>query len=194
MSIVEAFLELLRGLTGTFCHLDPERTMSAGELSCPMCLRCSGFHSAFLFGVLAHWASRRGPAMSRPLIIAAAVALLVLALDAKEIIWSTGNVQRFFTGMAGGLGLAAIAMPLVYRTRVIPAEELAKYRQIDPRHLGAMLGGAVVPTLLFLLDGKGGVVVLSLTTFAGLAGLFAVGGVMIVQLVIKGVRAARRPV
>jgi uncharacterized membrane protein len=124
MQKMSTLWEILHSAAAPLCHQLPDRTMTAGDLAAPVCIRCSAFYGAFLIGVA-------GLTRARPLTpTCTSAALLALALmGCDALLWSSNNLLRHLTGVCAGLGLAAVATPVLARTlKLAPSDPSAMSR------------------------------------------------------------------
>jgi uncharacterized membrane protein len=158
------------------CHQDPDRTISFGDFSMPLCIRCTGL---FLFMGVVMWAGTLAPAPrhgARALILPALAALtgsgILLAqwLGAQLGFWHSNLVSRLLTGFASGAGLGWLiqtAFSLRFAAR-------AGARRSNPRAWAAVLSFVLVSagSLVLLLVSPPWPVVGGLLGAGSLAGFF----------------------
>ncbi len=108
MDILNGFI---RQLGFAICHQLPERSISFGGRSMPVCARDAGLLAGFFLVLLVlTLPGRRSAGWPRkPVLIACGAGIGFLAFDALSSytgLRDTGNVMRFLSGLAGGAGLA----------------------------------------------------------------------------------------
>jgi len=103
------------------CHQMPERALSAGGFSMPLCARCAGLYIGLLVALpyLLYRALTEPLAVTKPVIAAAAAAAVLFAADgvANAVgLWDTPKALRFGTGIALGAALSPLVSVLFATT------------------------------------------------------------------------------
>lgn len=108
---MEILNNFIRQLGFALCHQLPERSISFGGRSMPVCARDAGMLAAFFLVLLVlTLPGKRGAGWPRKsVLIGCGAGIAFLAFDGISSyagLRETGNVIRFLSGLAGGAGLA----------------------------------------------------------------------------------------
>jgi uncharacterized membrane protein len=97
------------------CHQRPERSFHVAGAQMPVCARCTGLYAAAPLGLLVIAWPFVGPMrpLSRPAVVRwlllVALAPIGLSVGAEAAgLWIPSNIERFFTGLPAGFGVAWI--------------------------------------------------------------------------------------
>ncbi len=150
MEILNSFI---RQLGFALCHQLPERSISFGGRSMPVCARDAGLLAGFFLVLLIlALPGRRGAAWPRKaVLVACGLGIGWLAFDGLSSyvgVRETSNVLRFLSGLAGGAGLAVPLAVLFNRYVLGESRERSIFTRL---RAGAIATVLVALCLLFLL-------------------------------------------
>ena len=111
-------LKLCYILGSSVCHQLPERSLEAGNVTVPVCARCEGIYTGFLFAALILFIMfRKKESDLPPLYIIIILCLFVLSTIIDGVlsyfsIMSTNNFSRLITGYLSGVSAMTIIFPI----------------------------------------------------------------------------------
>jgi len=149
---MEILNNFIRQLGFALCHQLPERSISFGGRSMPVCARDAGLLAAFFLVLLIlTLPGRRGAGWPRKsVLIACGAGIGFLAFDGLSSymgLRETGNVIRFLSGLAGGAGLA-VPMAVLFNRYVFNAPR--ERSPLNPKRTWAVTVVLAALCLLFL--------------------------------------------
>ena len=121
------FWAKINALGYSVCHQISARSFVLGDLQSPLCARCAGMYLGALVTVIAHWLwGRQGKFPPLWISIVLGLGLLTFAFDGLNSalnflpvfpsLYQTTNLTRLITGLAVGLGIGSVLMPVLNQT------------------------------------------------------------------------------
>lgn len=111
-------MQFISGIGFSVCHHLPERTLLFGKALMPVCSRCSGIYTGFLFTIIFLFLVFRKRESGLPpiyIMILAIVFMLSTMIDGALSylgVYNTNNIIRLITGYMFGAGIAIILYPI----------------------------------------------------------------------------------
>lgn len=111
-------MQFISGIGFSVCHQLPERTLLFGKELMPVCSRCSGIYTGFLFTIIFLFLVFRKRESGLPpiyIMILAIVFMLSTMIDGALSylgVYNTNNIIRLITGYMFGAGIAIILYPI----------------------------------------------------------------------------------
>ena len=117
----------LNALGYSVCHQIRSHSFVLGELQTPLCARCAGMYLGALVTIIAHWLwGRQGKFPPLWIDIILGLGFLAFAFDGLNstlnflpvipTLYQTTNLIRLITGLAVGIGIGSVLMPVFNQT------------------------------------------------------------------------------
>ncbi|HHT78855.1 MAG TPA: DUF2085 domain-containing protein [Actinobacteria bacterium] len=153
--MTDFLLDIFNKIGFSVCHQIPERTISFGTKSMPVCSRCMGIYIGFMFSIIIMLIIFRKKESGFPpvyIIISSIIFIISAGIDGLFSymgIYETNNIIRITTGYLSGMGISVICYPVF----AFQYYKNPKNRQIfdSARHFTVLLFAASIFILTAIL-------------------------------------------
>lgn len=114
----EIIMQFINKIGFSVCHQLPERTLLFGKIYMPVCSRCFGIYTGFLFTIIFLFSVFRKKESDLPplyIIIIVIISIFSAIIDgflSYFEVYTTNNIIRLITGYMSGSGIAIILYPI----------------------------------------------------------------------------------